>query len=136
MRKGRSIKQKMMDNALYKLVAFVLTLVLWVTILGRKDSVMSRDINVEFLLSANHVVSLEKPLTVSVKVSGPRTALKKFSDIDESIVLDLRNRTAGIYTVEIPKSGSLELPLGVKVLSIQPNVVQARVVQQSLNKGD
>ena len=118
------------DNRSYKLIALVITVALWLTILGRRDVVVSRDFNVEYLLKPNHVLATEVIRQVRIKVSGPRTALKKFSSSDDTVTLDLQDYPIGHQTVEV-RTETLSLPLGVKVLSITPNVIKVRIKQNS-----
>ncbi len=128
------LRKELAHNAPNKIVALFATIVLWLTILGRKDTVLSRDINVEFILSPNHVVANEDVHKVRVKASGPRMSLKKFNQSQESIVIDLNQNGAGVYTVRIPREGVLDLPIGTKILSVQPNVIRVRIVKQNEQK--
>jgi len=114
------------QNAGYKLVAFLVTLVLWISILGREDSVVSRDMELELLLSPSYVITNKVNRTVRVRVSGPRMALKKFNQMNELIIVDLKGFSPGLRQVKIDKE-QVALPLGVKVLSITPNFIKARI---------
>lgn len=116
-----------LENGSYKLVSLFVTLILWVTILGRRDFVLTKDLDIEFLLPKDvQMESVRGEKRVSVKVSGPRTALKRFAQAPGSITVDLtrvdvteRNMR---LTSEI-QTKNIEVPFGVKVVSIAPNAV-------------
>ncbi len=112
------------ENGSYKLVSLFVTLILWVTILGRRDFMLTKDMDVEFLLPKSAVLEpMKGERKVSVKVSGPRTALKKFAQAPGSITFDLTKaevleKDTKVKTVIQTKN--IEVPFGVKVVSIDP----------------
>jgi len=108
------------ENGSYKLVALFITLVLWVTFLGRRESVYTGEVTLEYLTKDSIVVANEIPDSVEVRVSGPQMRLKKVSDqLENSLTLDLSNHTTGKVPVTIPIE-QLQLPFGTKVLSVSP----------------
>jgi hypothetical protein len=117
-------KDRVFENGSYKLVSLFVTLILWVTILGRRDFMLTKDMDVEFLLpKATVIESKQGERKVSVKVSGPRTALKKFGQSPGSITFDLTKaevtqKNTRVRTVIQTKN--IEVPFGVKVVSIDP----------------
>ena len=126
MKKQVSWKERVFSNGAYKLVALFVALVLWVTILGRKDTMISRSMELEYLLPRNHVISNEVARKVEVKVAGPRMALKKFSRQPATVTLDLKHVKSGWNLIDVGKQ-DLNLPLGVRVLSIVPSSIKANV---------
>src|SRR4051812_844642 len=88
-------KARILENGSYKLVALFVTLILWVTILGRRDFVLSKEVDLEFLLPKNLVIAEQINRRVMVKVSGPRTALKKFAQNPGTITIDLGKNNQG-----------------------------------------
>ncbi len=118
----RDWKNWITENGSYKLVALFVTLILWVTILGRGDIVMTKEVALEFLLPRNFAIAEKFERKVSVKVSGPRMALKKFAQNPGTITVDLGRAQAGRTRAMIaPKN--VEVPFGVKVLSVTPDVI-------------
>lgn len=121
-------KDWIFDNGSYKLVSLFVTLILWVTILGRRDFMLTKDMDVEFLLPKLSVMeSRLGERKISVKVSGPRTALKKFAQSPGSITFDLTKsevleRNTRVKTVIQTKN--IEVPFGVKVVSIDPPALE------------
>lgn len=114
------------NNLSYKLVALVVTLILWLTMLSRKDSVMVREVNIKYLTSANHVLINAPRLTARIRVSGPRVALKKFSQADNTVIVDLTRFRPGRQVIRLTQD-ALTLPIGVRVLSIEPQEVDALI---------
>jgi hypothetical protein len=114
-------REKIASNWLYKLVAFFVALAIWITtIQGRKDTILVRNMDLEFLLKPNLVVTNLDDRSIRVKVSGPRTSLSKFRQSTQTITLNLTQEVAGLKRIEI-KPSDINLPIGVKLISIQPD---------------
>jgi YbbR domain-containing protein len=122
-------KNKLLENGSYKLVALFVTLILWVTILGRRDFVLSKDMDIEFLLPRSIAVAeTNHERHVTVKVSGPRVALKKFAQNPGTITIDLgRQAEPGPIKATITPR-NVEVPFGVKVLSVTPETITVHLV--------
>jgi YbbR domain-containing protein len=117
--KDRSSWYWLKDNLSFKVVAFVVSTVLWLTMQGRRDVVLSRDLDLQVLLGPQMVITNSIPQLVKVEVSGPRIALKRFAERKEPYTVDLGLAKRGKQVVRLSRDG-LNLPLGAKVLSIQP----------------
>lgn len=117
------------ENFSYKLVALFISLILWLTILGRRDFVMTKNIDIDLVTGAGQSVTAQTTDQIKVKVSGSRTALKKFMDssYSQTIPIDISKRGEGVLDIEIPLS-KIEIPMGVKVLSVRPSVIRAELV--------
>lgn len=124
-------KQVVFENFSYKLVALFISLILWMTILGRRDFQVTKNVELDIVPAVGMVVEGQSVERVKVKVAGPRTALRKFLDMTSSPILslELNYNEAGSYTVAIPTQ-KLDLPFGVKVISIKPSEVQVRLQKQ------
>ena len=113
--------EQITENGLYKFVALLVALVIWTsTLWGKKDAILIRDMDLEFLVRANHQISEPVERKVTVKVSGPRSALKRFSQVSNVVSVNLTDDSVGLHEVEI-SSRTLDLPPGVRLLSVQPN---------------
>jgi YbbR domain-containing protein len=119
------------ENFSYKIVALFISLILWLTILGRRDFVLSKNIDIELITAPSKQVVAQTSDHIKVKVSGPRSALKKFIDssFSQSISIDISQRGEGVIYVDIPLN-KIEVPLGVKILGVRPNQIQAEVVSK------
>ena len=116
------------ENFSYKMVALFISLILWLTILGRRDFVLSKKIDIELKTAVNQVVVAQTADNIRVKVSGPRAALKKFMDNpqSQSILIDISERGSGVLDIDVPLN-KIEAPMGVRVLGIRPNMIRAEV---------
>lgn len=112
------------ENVSYKLVSLFIALILWLTILGRRDFVLSKNIEVEILAGPGQTVISQSVDKVNVKVSGPRMALRKFLDssLSQQVTIDASARADGEYDMEIPLN-RIDVPFGVKVLQLRPSSV-------------
>jgi len=119
------------ENFSYKLVALFISLILWLTILGRRDFVLSKKIDIELQTSPNQVVVAQTADSIRVKVSGPRAALKKFMDNPQtqSILIDVSDRGTGVLDIDVPLN-KIEVPMGVRVLGVRPNMIRAEVSEK------
>lgn len=118
------------DNLSYKLVALVIALILWFTILGRRDFVYTKNIDLEFQLKPGFTLHTQTSDHVKVRVSGPRSALKNFIEKSTNVLqVDLTYKGAGVTEVDVPVS-RIEVPVGVKILSIRPNVIRLEIAEE------
>lgn len=138
MKSGRnSFWENITENGTYKLVALFISLILWVTILGRRDFVYSKNIDIEVQTSSNLAVIEQSHASVRVRVTGPRASLKKFMDShsNQAILVDVSSLGEG--KIEIPISEKkLDLPLGVRVVSLKPQKIEVTVVSRKVFSGD
>jgi YbbR domain-containing protein len=124
----RTLREILTENLSYKLVSLFIAMILWVTILGRRDFISTQNIDIEVRVAKNMVVAAQSPEQLRVRVSGPRSALKRFMDTaaDRSLVVSLMGRGPGEYDIDVPVS-QLDVPLGVKILSVRPGVVRVEL---------
>lgn len=118
------------ENFSYKLVALFISLILWLTILGRRDFVLTKSIDLEFITAPGTQVAVQTTDHIKVKISGPRASLKKFLEnpVSQGLVLDISQKGEGDVTVDIPLS-KIEVPLGVRILGVRPNQVKVEVTK-------
>lgn len=125
----RKYKNMLLENGSYKLVALFVTLILWVTILGRRDFVLSKDMDIEFLLPRTIAIAESNRLRrVTVKVSGPRVALKKFAQNPGTITIDLGRQAEPGPVKAVITPRNVEVPFGVKVISVTPDTINIRLI--------
>ena len=125
----KKYKNMLLENGSYKLVALFVTLILWVTILGRRDFVLSKDMDIEFLLPRTIAVAESNRLRrVTVKVSGPRVALKKFAQNPGTITIDLGRQAEPGPVKALITPRNVEVPFGVKVISVTPDTINIRLI--------
>ncbi|MBX7231549.1 MAG: hypothetical protein K1X29_05635 [Bdellovibrionales bacterium] len=126
----KTLRQNILHNGSYKVVALIVSLVLWLTMQGHRDNVLSKDLEMQILLSPNLAITNPIPQSIKLEVTGPRLALKKISERTEPFTVDLGQARPGKQIVKLTKD-SLNLPLGAKVISIQPQEFLAIIVPVS-----
>jgi YbbR domain-containing protein len=113
------IRRIFLDNLSYKFVALGVALVLWFSLLGRRDSTLMKDYQLEVLLAPEMELAIQAPEFIRVEVMGPRVALKKLGQLPGVYTVDLTSATQGRKKVRLSPEG-VALPLGARVLSIEP----------------
>ncbi|MBX3021317.1 MAG: hypothetical protein KF799_06520 [Bdellovibrionales bacterium] len=116
------------DNLSYKFVALGVAVILWMSMLGRKDTTLNKDFRLEVLLGSNLEMTTQIPQVVTVEVAGPRVALKKLNQLNPVFTLDLTSAQPGRQVVQLSREG-LNLPIGAKVLSISPDSFTVQIRQ-------
>lgn len=137
--KNTDWKRWIFENGSYKLVALFVTLILWVTILGRRDIELSKELAIEYLLPKAMTVAAGPDRTevdrhVVVKVAGPNAQLKRFREQPPVITIDLSKSLPGpVQAVVTPRS--IEVPRGVRVISVGPSVISVTIIPQPEESG-
>lgn len=116
------------ENLGYKLLSLLIAIVLWVTILGRRDFVYTKTLDLQLQTSGDKAIVAQTADKVRVRVSGPRASLKKFMENTsaQTLTIDLSDREEGFQDIDIPMQ-KIEVPIGVKILSVRPNMIRAEV---------
>lgn len=117
----------------FKLVSLVLAVVIWVILIGKKDSVLVRDLNVVFLTEKGLSVVKSSSSRLQVKLKGPRVSLLKMRSISEPYSVDVKQLEKGVHQVQVPGDG-LDLPVGVSISEISPNQLWIKVENPVLDK--
>ncbi len=113
------MKVRIMNNLSYKFVALGVAMVLWMSMLGRKDSTLIKEFELQVLLGPHMELETQVPQIVRVEVAGPRVALKKINQMNPYFTIDLTSGRPGRQVVELRRDG-LSLPIGARVLTIEP----------------
>lgn len=116
------------ENLSYKLMSLFIAAVLWFTILGRRDFIYTASVELDLRPARGTRVIMQTADRLRLRLSGPRTALKRFMENpgNQALVLDLSGRREGIHDLEIPVH-RLDIPLGVKILSLRPTSIRIEV---------
>lgn len=129
------MKFSLTENLSYKFVALGVALILWMSMLGRMDSTLMKDFELQVLLGPNLELTTQIPQVVKVEIAGPRVALKKIYQMNPVFTVDLTAARAGRQVVQLSREG-LNLPIGARVLSIEPReftvqIKSARAAEES-----
>lgn len=107
------------ENGSYKIVALLIALILWITVLGNKDQVLNQMVKINFKLSKNRIIANSVTDRVQIQVSGSRLSLKKISKGIEPIEINLEDAKTGRTIVSIP-TDRIALPFGAQILNVTP----------------
>lgn len=114
-----AFKDLIFENGSYKVVALLITLILWITVLGNKDQVLNQSVKLNFVLPKNHIISNTVNDQVQVQISGSRLSLKKLAKGMEPININLSDAKPGRTIVTIPID-TIVLPFGAQIVNVNP----------------
>jgi len=117
------------DNLSYKFVALGVAVILWASMLGRKDTTLTKDFELQPLLGPNLELVTQIPQIVTVEIAGPRVALKKINTMNPVYTLDLTALKEGRQVVTLKRDG-LNLPIGARVMSLTPREFTVQIRAQ------
>ena len=114
------MKSLLSENLSYKLVALGVAMILWMSMLSKKDSTLSKDFEVQLLLPTNIENVAPVPPLVRIEVAGPRLIIKKLNQMSPVFTVDLTSAKLGRQLVRLSHEG-LNLPIGARILSLEPS---------------
>ena len=117
------------DNLSYKFVALGVAIILWASMLGRKDTTLTKDFELQPLLGPSLELTTQIPQIVTVEIAGPRVALKKINTMNPVYTLDLTGLKEGRQVVTLKRDG-LNLPIGARVMSLTPREFTVQIRAQ------
>ncbi len=124
------IKTSITDNLSYKVVALFIALILWLSILNKRDFIVTKDVDIDFITAENVVIAGQSNAQLKVKVSGPQPALKKYRESSQVLAFDLSDKAEGFYDIDMNAS-KIEVPPGIKIIGIKPNTIRVEIVQKN-----
>ncbi|MES2803103.1 MAG: CdaR family protein [Bdellovibrionota bacterium] len=116
------------DNLSYKVVSLFVALILWISILGRRDFVTTKEMDLTFVLPPGYMVAAQSHDKLRVKMSGSQPVLKKYKDSLKKVAFDLSDSGEGLVEIDVPNN-RIDVPDGVKVLNVKPNVIRVEIVK-------
>lgn len=121
-------KEGFFDNFSYKVVSLIIALILWISLLNKRDFIATKEFDVDIVTSQNLVVMAQTNDKLRVKVSGPQPLLKKFKTSSQIIAFDMSDKPAGFYDIDVSTS-KIEVPKGLKVIAIRPNTIRVEITE-------
>lgn len=119
--KKETLKSRFLENFNYKVLALIVTLVLWVAALGKKEFEKNLSVPVAPLLSSSMELKYLEPRELEVKLVGKRKPLMRLSAL--TYTLNLSNFEPGTH-IEAVNMDYLALPEGVAVKDIHPKILK------------
>lgn len=113
-------------NFAVKLISIVIAIVLWLLVFGSRNDQMQISVPIRVLTHPDVAIANrenEIPDEIQFLLTGPKAFLRGVLDRPRSpIVVDLANSKPGLVTYRF-FSDNISLPIGVKVLSIEPTTI-------------
>jgi YbbR domain-containing protein len=106
-----------------KMISVIIAIVLWVVVLGSRNVEVTKEIPLEVITPADIVPANEIPEKIAFRLAGPKAFLRAILDRREDpIRVNLAGAKPGLVTYRF-FSDNIRVPIGVKVLSIQPTAI-------------
>ena len=110
-----------------KVMSILIALTLWVVVFGSRTMEVTKDVPFEVVMSDDQILIDPIPEKISFRLSGPKAFLRTIQNrIEDPIRANIKELKTGVFTHRV-YSDAIKLPLGVKVQSITPNVIQLKV---------
>lgn len=111
---------KLTSNMGLKAVSLGIGVILWFIVLGSRNVEITKEVPIEIVIPSSLTVANEVPDKVAFRISGPKAFLRGILNRKEDpIRVNLSSAKAGLFTYRF-FSDNIQMPLGVKVLSINP----------------
>ena len=115
------------ESLALKLVSLLLSLILWITILGFKKEELEKQVPIEFIVPPGSVITNKIPHSITFHLSGPRIALKNVEKHIQPIRPDLRHNTESSIVFTVSEELLGDLGNKVKVTSFTPSHILIRL---------
>ncbi len=113
------------DTWLLRIAALVISIMLWISVLGGKRVEITKTISLEYPVPKNFVISNPAPKEITIKAIGPRAILKEYETREIVATVPIAP-VLGESTYQIEEE-ALNLPLGIKVREVIPPVIPVRL---------
>lgn len=110
-----------------KLISVAIAIVLWMIVLGSRNVEATKEVPLEIITPTDVIPSNEIPDRIAFRLSGPKAFLRTVLDRkEEPIRVNLMGAKPGLVTYRF-FSDNIRVPIGVKVLSINPTAVLVKL---------
>jgi YbbR domain-containing protein len=110
-----------------KILSIVISVTLWVVVFGSRTVEITKEIPFEVQMTSDQILLEPVPEKIQFRMVGPKAFLRNITTrIEDPIRASVKDIKTGILTYRV-YSDAIKLPMGVKVQSISPNVVQIKV---------
>lgn len=109
-------------NSSYKIIALMITLLLWLLVIGREHKVESKEFPVEITPPKGYIVTKVEPETITVKVKGHPKLMNRFFLRQRSIDFSVDKFRKTHLRLRVTED-KINLAFGVKLVSLSPRMV-------------
>mgnify|MGYP000988146774 CR=1 FL=1 len=114
-------------------VALVISVLLWITVLGGKRVEIEKRVVLDYRLPKNVLIANNVPKEVIYRVSGPRAFLKEIEERPITVAVDLVSQGLGEFEVSL-REEQIELPIGLRVVSISQRNIPVRLDRAAIKR--
>ncbi len=112
-----------------RIVALLITLVVWLIVLGGRRVEMSKKIFLDFEVPAGLMILNDPPREITYRLAGPIAFLKEIESRSIIVPVDLSTARAGEYEVVI-REDMIDIPAGLKVISVSQGTVLVKLAEK------
>lgn len=124
------MRQWLTHNLWLKLVSVVISVIIWMIVIGSKKIEVTKDIPIQILKAPDVVIANEIPEKVLLKLSGPQAFLRGLLDRTEPpLKINLTGVRPPALVTHRLQAESIRLPLGVEVQAVQPSAILIKLEQ-------
>lgn len=105
------------DIWLFRAVALIIAIILWMTVLGGERVEINKVIYFDYQIPEHLMISNNAPKEMIVRVAGPQAFIKDYEARKITRTIDLTKAEQKEYDIPI-KDLMLDLPLGIQVISL------------------
>jgi YbbR domain-containing protein len=114
------------DIWLFRAVALVISIILWITVLGGERVEINKVIYLDYQTPEHLMISNNAPREMTIRVAGPQAFIKDFETRKITKTIDLTKAEQREYEVSITDQ-ILDLPLGLHIVSIPQQSIMVRL---------
>lgn len=124
---------RLLSNWPLKLLALALAFAIWVSVTGENQVVQDVSVPLELRLSEDRVAASATPTTVTVRLRGGESLMRRLDPVPLAVQVDLSGAPLGEQDVQIATTDLVNVPRGVEVEFIDPDRF-ALVVERRLRR--
>jgi len=124
------MRERLLANWPLKLLALALAFAIWVSITGQDRTIRDFTVPLEIDLGSERIAAGTPPTTVTVRLEGPQTTIRKLDPLRVAVGIDLQNAALGEREVPLSRSHVTGVPRGVDVTLITPDRISLDLVRR------
>jgi len=114
-----------------KTLALVVAFGLWISITGQDRTLRDYTVPLEVDFGSERIAAAPPPTTITVRLEGPQTAIRKLDPLRLAVRLDLQDAPLGERDIPLSRSNLSGVPRGVDVSLFDPDRVHLSVAQRA-----
>jgi YbbR domain-containing protein len=112
---------RLLVNWPLKLLALFLALAIWLSVTGETRILQDLRVPLDVQVGEDRILASEPPTTVTVRLRGPETSIRRLDALRLTLTLDLRQMSPGEREVQLTPANLRGVPSGVEVTLIDPS---------------